>query len=157
MILEWFWRIPGFSRNSRIATNPAGRIETPSSIYQGRILSSFLTIQLFSSYRDRYWFTKAEIKEPRQCTETEFSFWLCYTLQIHADQCISLTKWRPMVFSTPSDAILWAIYTDMHGSATRGADLESGQLRMSRSVSDNISYICLLCSWYQHGTHFSYD
>ena len=41
---------------------------------------------------------------------------------------ISLTKWRPMgVFSTPSDAILWPIYTDLHGSATRGADLESGQ------------------------------
>ena len=32
------------------------------------------------------------------------------------------------VFSTPSDAILWAIYTDLHASATRGADLESGQL-----------------------------
>ena len=32
------------------------------------------------------------------------------------------------VFFTPSDAILWAIYTDLQGSATRGADLESGQL-----------------------------
>ena len=31
------------------------------------------------------------------------------------------------VFSTPSDAILLAIYTDLHRSATRGALLESGQ------------------------------
>ena len=36
------------------------------------------------------------------------------------------------VFSTPSDAIFWAIYTDVHGSATRGADLESGQLTTSQ-------------------------
>ena len=28
---------------------------------------------------------------------------------------------------TPSDAILWAIYTDLYG-ITRGAELESGQL-----------------------------
>ena len=35
------------------------------------------------------------------------------------------------VFSTPSDAILWAIYTDLHRSATRGAELESGQLNRS--------------------------
>ena len=31
------------------------------------------------------------------------------------------------VISTPSDAILWAIYTDLHGFANRGALLESGQ------------------------------
>ena len=31
------------------------------------------------------------------------------------------------VFSTPSDAILWAIYTDLQGFATRGALLESSQ------------------------------
>ena len=38
------------------------------------------------------------------------------------------------VFSTPSDAILWAIYTDLHGSATRGAELESGQLFHSKTI-----------------------
>ena len=37
------------------------------------------------------------------------------------------------VFSTLSDAILWAIYTDMHGSATRDADLESGKLKPNLS------------------------
>ena len=31
------------------------------------------------------------------------------------------------VENTPSTAILWAVYTDLHGFATRGADLESGQ------------------------------
>ena len=31
------------------------------------------------------------------------------------------------VWDTTSDAILWAIYTDLQGSATRGAELESGQ------------------------------
>ena len=30
--------------------------------------------------------------------------------------------------NTPSAAILWAIYTDMHGFASRGALVESGQL-----------------------------
>ena len=32
------------------------------------------------------------------------------------------------VENTPSAAILWAIYNDLHGFATRGALLESGQL-----------------------------
>ena len=32
------------------------------------------------------------------------------------------------VFSTPSDAILWAIFTYLHGFATRGTDMEICQL-----------------------------
>ena len=32
------------------------------------------------------------------------------------------------VWVTPSDAILWAIYTDLQVLAARGAELESGQL-----------------------------
>ena len=52
------------------------------------------------------------------------------------------------VFSTPSDAILWAIYTDLHGSATTGADLESGQLSKScyKSIlkqKENLSLLLL--------------
>ena len=54
------------------------------------------------------------------------------------------------VFSTPSHAILWAIYTELHGSATRGADLESGQLYIKVKVLDYImisedTYICMIC------------
>ena len=40
------------------------------------------------------------------------------------------------VFSTPSDAILWAIYTDLHGSTTRGADLESGQFNKNSRYTE---------------------
>ena len=32
------------------------------------------------------------------------------------------------LWDTPSEAILWAIYTDLQGLATRGAELEGGQL-----------------------------
>ena len=31
------------------------------------------------------------------------------------------------VENTPSDAMFWAIYNDLQGFATRGAELESGQ------------------------------
>ena len=37
------------------------------------------------------------------------------------------------VENTPSAAILWAIYTDLHGFATRGALLESGQYHRIQS------------------------
>ena len=52
------------------------------------------------------------------------------------------------VFSTPSDAILWAIYTDLYGSATTGADLKSSQLSKSYDKSilkqrENLSLLLL--------------
>ena len=34
------------------------------------------------------------------------------------------------VENTPSDAVLWAIFTDLREFATRGALLESGQLQV---------------------------
>ena len=37
------------------------------------------------------------------------------------------------VWDTPSGAILWEIYTDLHGFAARGAELESGQLTTFQS------------------------
>ena len=40
-------------------------------------------------------------------------------------------KMAEEIWDTPSDAILWAIYTDLHGFATRGAELESGRFCFS--------------------------
>ena len=44
------------------------------------------------------------------------------------------------VFTTPSDASLWAIYTDLHGSATRGA-VSSVKIVNSKCSKHNIYVI----------------
>ena len=54
-----------------------------------------------------------------------------------ADPCRSVYIAHKMasdgVENTPSAAILWAIYTDLHGIATIGALLESGQFVINKS------------------------
>ena len=42
--------------------------------------------------------------------------------------------------NTPPAAFLWAIYTDLHGFATRGALFESGQLFNLRGFKDLKSF-----------------
>ena len=59
-----------------------------------------------------------------------------------ADPCRSVYIAHKMasdgVENTPSAAILWAIYTDLHGFAARGALLESGQLPVNVVESTSI-------------------
>ena len=42
-------------------------------------------------------------------------------------------------FFTSSDSILWAIYTEMHGSATKGAELESGQFKILCAHAEKVA------------------
>ena len=50
------------------------------------------------------------------------------------------------VWNTPSDAILWGIYTDPHRFAAGGTELESGQLK-GWNVKLILTYNCILGSY----------
>ena len=85
-------------------------------------LNPYLSLSLFYAYR----FRKFKLK---------LIFKFNIELKCHSSLNLFFMHMGPVyiahkmatdgVFSTRSDAILWAIYTDLYGSATRGADLES--------------------------------